>query len=56
MSNHSNAVSALKVREHLETLAPYDLDECMLAWRQVEGAPKTLMSASNHSSTLLIIR
>src|ERR1041385_6624056 len=49
-SSHSNAISALEVREHLRLLAPYDLGECMLVLRRVEGAPETLVSASGHSS------
>ena len=50
-SNHSNAISALEVREHLKLLTPYDLGECMLVLRRVEGAPETLISVSDHSST-----
>src|ERR1041385_1763680 len=55
-SGHSNAVSALEVREHLRLLAPYDLGGCMFILCRVEGAPETLVSASGHSSTLLTFR
>ena len=51
-SSHSNAVSASGMREHpilwrRMTLA----SACLLVLRRVEGAPETLMGASNHSST-----
>ena len=51
-SSHSNAVSALEVREHpilwrRMTLA----SACLLALRRDEGAPETLMGVSTYSST-----
>ena len=51
-SNHSNAISALEVREHSifwrrMTLA----SACLFALYRDEGAPETLVGTSNHSST-----
>ena len=51
-SNHSNVVSASKVREHLILWRRMALASvCLLVLRRDEGAPETLMGASNHSST-----